>query len=289
MKFGVGFPHDKTLLDPGAAKAFSQTVDQLGYSFLTASDHVVGADLTNRPDWNLPHSIANLNREPLMLLSFLAACSQRIMLGTSVVIMPQRQTALVAKQMAELDVLSGGRAMLGVGVGRVELEYRTLNEDFRTRGRRLEAQINLLRAFWTQPSVTIEDEWHHIDAVGINPLPIQRPIPIWMGASAEPALKRIARLADGWLPSSSTAAEFPNLLERFRGWVREAGRDPSEVAIAPRMQVEAVDPDRWVKDVESWRSLGVTHLALSLGRGASESPDARMNVLRKFAETVGLK
>jgi probable F420-dependent oxidoreductase len=289
MKFGVGFPHDKAMLDPDAAKAFAQTVDELGYSFLTASDHVVGADLTNRPDWNLPHSIANLNREPLMLLSFLAACTERIMLGTSVVIMPQRQTALVAKQMAELDVLSGGRAMLGVGVGRVELEYQTLNEDFRTRGRRLEAQINVLRAFWTQPSVTIEDEWHHIDAVGINPLPIQRPIPIWMGASAEPALKRIARLADGWLPSSSTAADFPNLLERFRGWMREAGRDPSEMAIAPRMQVEDADPDSWASEIKSWEALGITHLALSLGRGASESPDARMDVLRKFAEVAGIK
>jgi probable F420-dependent oxidoreductase len=289
MKFGVGFPHDKSMLDPGAAKAFVQAVDGLGYSFLTASDHVVGADLTNRPDWGLPHSIANLNREPLTLLSFIAACTERIMLGTSVIIMPQRQTALVAKQMAELDILSGGRAMLGVGVGRVELEYQTLNEDFKTRGRRLEAQINVLRAFWTQQSVTIEDEWHHIDAVGINPLPIQQPIPIWMGASAEPALKRIARLADGWLPSSSTASDFPALLERFRGWMREAGRDPAGMSIAPRMQVDAVDPDRWTKEIESWNGLGVTHLALSLGRGASESPDARIQVLRSFAETTGIK
>jgi probable F420-dependent oxidoreductase len=289
MKFGVGFPHDETMLDPGAVKSFAQAVDQLGYSFILASDHVVGADLTNRPDWNLPHSIANLNREPLTLLSFIAACTEHVTLGTSVVIMPQRQTALVAKQMAELDILSGGRAMLGVGVGRVELEYKTLNEDFKTRGRRLEAQINVLRAFWTQQSVTIEDEWHHIDAVGINPLPIQQPIPIWMGASAEPALKRIARLADGWLPSSSTAADFPNLLERFKGWMREAGRDPSEISIAPRMRVAAVDPDAWANEIEGRKKLGVTHLALDLARGASESPDARIDVLRKFAETAGIK
>jgi probable F420-dependent oxidoreductase len=288
MKFGVGFPHDQTLLDPGAVRTLAQAIDELGFSFLTASDHVVGADLTNRPDWKLPHSLANLNREPLMLLSFIAACTRRIMLGTSVLIMPQRQTALVAKQMAELDILSGGRAMLGIGVGRVELEYKTLNEDFKTRGRRLEAQIGVLRAFWTQPSVSIEDEWHHIDAVGINPLPVQRPIPIWMGASAEPALKRIARLADGWLPSSSTARDFPNLLERFTGWMREAGRDPSEISIAPRMQVNGEDTDAWAREMEDWERLGVTHLALSLGRGASESPDARIDVLRKFAEAVGI-
>jgi probable F420-dependent oxidoreductase len=224
-----------------------------------------------------------------MLLSFIAACTRRIMLGTSVLIMPQRQTALVAKQMAELDVLSGGRAMLGVGVGRVELEYKTLNEDFKTRGRRLEAQIGVLRAFWTQPSVSIEDEWHHIDAVGINPLPVQRPIPIWMGASAETALKRIARLADGWLPSSSTAAELPDLLERFKGWMREAGRDPSAIAIAPRMQVDEIDPEAWTEQVERWEHLGVSHLALDLGRGAGQSVDARIEVLSNFAETVGMK
>jgi probable F420-dependent oxidoreductase len=289
MKFGVGFPHDQTMLDPGAVRALAQAIEGLGYSFLTASDHVIGADLTNRPDWKLPHSLANINREPLMLLSYIAACTERIVLGTSVVIMPQRQTALVAKQMAELDILSGGRAMLGVGVGRVELEYKTLNEDFKTRGRRLEQQIKVLRAFWTERSVSIEDEWHHIDAVGINPLPIQQPIPIWMGASAEPALKRIARLADGWLPSSSTAADFPSLLERFKGWMREAGRDPSSIAIAPRMEVDPSNANSWAEQVQSWDALGVTHLGVNLGRGVSQSVDARIDVLRQFAETVKIK
>jgi probable F420-dependent oxidoreductase len=289
MKFGLGLANDREMLDPGAVKAFVQAVEGLGFDYVTGSDHVVGADLANRPDWTLPHSNRNINREPLLLLSFVAACTQRVRLGTSVIILPQRQTALVAKQMAELDILSGGRAFLGAGVGRVELEYQTLNEDFKTRGRRLEEQIGVLRAFWTQKSVSFEGDFHHVDAVGINPLPIQQPIPIWMGASAEPALKRIARLADGWFPSSSTAADLPKLLERFHGWMREAGRDPSSISIAPRMQVNEVDPDGWNAHVRNWESLGASHLGIDLGRGAGMSIDTRIDLLRTFAEVVGMK
>jgi probable F420-dependent oxidoreductase len=289
MKFGVGLSNDREMLDPGAVRSLVQSVEALGFDYVTGSDHVVGADLANRPGWTLPHSNANINREPLLLLSFIAACTERLRLGTSVIILPQRQTALVAKQMAELDILSGGRAFLGAGVGRVELEYRTLNEDFKTRGRRLEEQIGVLRAFWTQKSVSFEGDFHHVDEVGINPLPIQQPIPIWMGASAEPALKRIARLADGWFPSSSTAADLPKLLERFHGWMGEAGREPSAIAIAPRMQINEVNPDSWTKQVQGWESLGVSHLGLDLGRGAGLSMDARIDVLGKFAETVGVK
>lgn len=287
MKFGVGFPHDQAMLDPGAVKALAQAIEGLGYSYITAADHVVGADITNRPDWKLPHTVDSLYREPVALLSFIAACTERLLLGTAVIILPQRQTALVAKQMAELDVLSGGRAILGAGVGRVELEYKALNENFKNRGKRLEEQIAVLRALWTQKSVSMQGEWHDIDAVGLNPLPVQRPIPIWMGASAEPAVRRIARLGDGWLPSSSTAEAFPANLEQFRAWAREAGRDPSTIAVAPRMDLKPADAGSWGRHVETWRACEVTHLGLVLGRGGS-SVDDRIALLRQFADEVGV-
>ena len=194
MKYGTSFPQDRLLADPLQTRDFAQAVDDLGYDFLTGSDHV----LTNEP--------SGINREPLVLLAYLAACTKRLELGTSIVILPQRQTALVAKQMAEIDLLSGGRLHLGVGLGNNAYEFQGLNEDFHSRGRRVEEQIAVLRALWTQETVTFKGKWHRLDAVGVSPLPRQRPIPIWMGGAAEPAVKPIARLADGWVPPFGGAA-----------------------------------------------------------------------------------
>jgi probable F420-dependent oxidoreductase len=262
-------------------------VEDLGFDYLTVSDHVVGADISNRPNWSLPYTIDSLFREPLMVLSFMAACTQRIILGTSVVIMPQRQTALVAKQLAELDLLSGGRAMLGVGVGRVELEYQVLNENFHNRGRRLEEQIAVLRALWTERSVTFQGEWHHIEAAGLNIMPIQRPIPIWMGASAETAIRRIARLGDGWFPSTSTSSNFPAQLAQFQQWARDAGRDPASIAVAPRMSLNPTEADEWPASVAGWEASGATHLGLLTGR-EQQSVDDHIALLRRFSEAVSL-
>ena len=288
MKYGVTFPQDHTMDDPGAVRAFAEAAEGLGYDFLTVSDHVVGADVTNRPDWNLPYTIDNLFREPLVMLGYMAACTNRIILGTSVVIMPQRQTALVAKQMAELDMLSNGRAMLGVGVGRVKLEYEVLGEDFHTRGRRLEEQITVLRALWTERAITFEGEFHHIDAAGLNTMPVQRPIPIWMGASAPTAVQRIARLADGWFPSTSTAANFPAQLEQFRTWAREAGRDPASIAIAPRMTLHPDEMGAWPEQVAGWEALGASHLGLLTGRGHQASVNEHIALLRAFSDSLKL-
>lgn len=288
MKFGATFPQDHAMDDPGAVRAFAEAVEGLGYDYLTVSDHVVGADVSNRPDWNLPYTVDSLFREPLVLLGFMAGCTRRIVLGTSVVIMPQRQTALVAKQLAELDMLSGGRAMLGVGVGRVKLEYEVLNEDFHTRGRRLEEQITVLRALWTERSIIFHGDFHHIDAAGLTTMPIQRPIPIWMGASAEAAVRRIARLADGWFPSTSTSANFPAQLEKFRTWAREAGRDPASIAVAPRMTLNPDEGGKWPEQVADWGALGATHLGVLTGRGHQANADEHIALLRSFSEALGL-
>ena len=179
MKYGTSFPQDGLLTDPVATRDFAQAVEGLGYDFLTGSDRV------------LDKSPSAVRREPLVLLGYLAACTSRVELGTSIVITPQRQTVIVAKQMAELDVLSGGRVHLGIGLGYQEPEFRALNENIHNRGRRVEEQIEVMRALWTQPTVTFNGKWHHIDGLGIALRPSQQPIPIWMGGTVEVALRRI--------------------------------------------------------------------------------------------------
>ncbi|HLE81312.1 MAG TPA: LLM class F420-dependent oxidoreductase, partial [Dehalococcoidia bacterium] len=194
MQLGVVFPQTEIGADPGGVRNYVQAVEQMGYAHLAIYDHVLGADPTNRPDWRGPYTSKTLFHEPMVLFGYLAALTQRLELVTSIIILPQRQTALVAKQAAEIDVLAQGRFRFGVGIGWNQVEYEALGEDFHNRGRRMEEQIAVLRALWTQEVVTFEGKWHRITEAGINPLPVQRPIPIWMGGGAEPVLQRIARL-----------------------------------------------------------------------------------------------
>ena len=204
MKLGAVFPQTEIGADPGAVKAFAQAAESLGYDYVLAYDHVLGADTANRPDWRGGYRLEHAFHEPFVLFSYLAGVTERIGLATGVVILPQRQTALVAKQAAALDVLSGGRLRLGVGIGWNAVEYEALGQDFHNRGRRYEEQIAVLRLLWTQESVAFQGRWHSVPEAGINPLPVQRPIPIWMGGASgmgddDRVLRRIARLADGWI------------------------------------------------------------------------------------------
>lgn len=274
MKYGTSFPQDHILAEPAATRDFAQAVEGLGYDFLTGSDRV----LNKTP--------GGVNREPLVLLGFLAACTERLELGTSIVILPQRQTALVAKQMAELDLLSGGRVHLGVGLGYEELEYRALNEDLHNRGRRVEEQIAVLRALWTQESVSFKGKWHQIEGVGITPLPRQRPIPIWMGGTAEPAVKRIARLADGWIPPFGNEETIGPMMEQFWGYVREAGREPKDVAIKARLNIVGGKPEDWIRTRDVAESAGTTHFAISLNQSGYTSLEPYIEMLRSFIEAV---
>ena len=161
-------------------------------------------------------------------------------------VLPQRQTALVAKQAAEVDVLSGGRLRLGVGVGWNDVEYQALGEDFHDRGRRIEEQIALLRALWTEPVVDFEGRWHRVPDAGINPLPVQRPIPVWLGGQAEPVLRRIGAMGDGWFPQMlPDNARSRSMLDRLRGYAADAGRDPEQIGIEPRVEKRYGDPSQW--------------------------------------------
>ena len=287
MQLGVIFPQVEMGVDPVAIRDYAQAVEQMGYTHLAVYDHVLGAATTTRPDWRGPYTSASLFHEPLVLFGYLAGCTRDLELVTEVIILPQRQTALVAKQTAEVDILSGGRLRLGVGIGWNDVEYQALGEDFHTRGRRVSEQIAVLRALWTQEVVSFEGKWHRITEAGINPLPVQRPIPIWMGGGrAESALRRIARLADGWFPLGRPDDANQALLESLRGYTKEAGRDPSRMGVQAGINVGTGDPEGWTKTYAAWEALGATHVAANTMGGGFTSPDQHIGALRRFKETV---
>ena len=286
MHIGVIFPQTEIGTDPGAIRAYAQAAEELGYAHLVVYDHVLGADPEGHPGWRGPYTHETTFHEPFVLFGYLAAITQRLELVTGIIILPQRQTALVAKQAAEVDVLTGGRLRLGVGVGWNAVEYEALGEEFHTRGLRVEEQVALMRALWTQEVVSFEGRWHHVTYAGLNPLSIQRPIPVWMGGGAEPVLQRIARIADGWFPQIRPDDAARQTIERLHGYAREAGRDPADIGIEARVSIAGGTPEDWARAVDAWQDLGATHLALNTMNAGLNSPDQHIDALRRFQEAV---
>jgi probable F420-dependent oxidoreductase len=287
MQIGAIFPQTEIGDDPGVIREYAQAVEGLGYSYILAYDHVLGAGLASRPDWRGPYSSETLFHEPLTLFAYLAAITQRVHFVSGVIILPQRQTALVAKQAAEVDVLSGGRLRLGIGVGWNPVEYQALGEDFATRGARSEEQITVLRALWTRPTVTFNGRWHQIEDAGIKPLPVQRPIPIWIGGAAEATLQRAGRIGDGWFPQLAPDERAGAMVERLRRYTSEAGRDESAVGIEARLSVGQVGEDRWAHYADAWRALGATHLGVNTMNAGLASPADHIAMLRRVIESLG--
>jgi probable F420-dependent oxidoreductase len=287
LKLGAVFPQTEIGADRGGVRAFAEGVQELGFDHLLAYDHVLGADRASRPGFAGPYDAESMFHEILVLFGFLAAVAPGLELVTGVVIAPQRQTALLAKQAAEIDILTGGKLRLGLGIGWNEVEYEALGMNFHDRGRRFEEQIEVLRLLWTQPIVTFEGRWHRVTAAGINPLPVQQPIPIWIGGSAEPALRRAARLADGYFPQRPLERGWPATMERMREWLREAGRDPSRFGIEARIDVSKGTPEDWRAAADEWRQLGATQLTLQTMRGGLEAPDGHLERLREAQAALG--
>jgi len=285
MRLGVIFPQTEITADPTAVRDYAQAAEELGYDHLLTYDHVVGADTSIRPDWRGPYSIDSLFHEPLVLFGYLAGLTQRIELATGILILPQRQTVLVAKQAAEVDILTGGRFRLGVGIGWNEVEYQALNENFHNRGKRSEEQIAVLRALFTQRSVTFHGRWHHIEAAGLNPLPVQQPIPIWLGGASESTLKRAATMGDGWFPQQPPD-KAAQMIERLRSYAREAGRDPEGIGIEGRISIAGSTPDDWARQTAAWSELGATHLGVNTMRAGLTSPQDHIDAIRRFKEAV---
>ena len=286
MHFGVVFPQTEIGTDSLAIRDFAQAAEQLGYQHILAYDHVIGANPASRPGWHPPYTHRDPFHEPLVLFGYLAGLTKKLELVTGVIIVPQRQTVLVAKQAAALDVLSGGRLRLGIGIGWNPVEYEALGENFKTRGRRSEEQVEVMRKLWTQDLVTFEGRWHKITDAGLNPLPIQRPIPIWFGGSDDRALRRLARLGDGWFPLLRPDDNCRAAIDRIRAYAREAGRDPQGIGIEGRTAIVQGTVETWVKDITAWKNLGATHLTVNTMKAALTTPAAHIDAIRRFKEAT---
>jgi probable F420-dependent oxidoreductase len=273
MRIGAVFPQTEIGPDPGAVRAWAEAIEEMGYRHILAYDHVIGAGSDTRPGWR-GYDSDDLFHEVFVLFGYLAAITRDVELVTGVLILPQRQTGLVAKQAAEVDVLSGGRLRLGVGVGWNQVELEVLGEDFHNRGRRSEEQVEVLRRLWADPTVSFDGRWHHIDNAGIRPLPVRRSIPVWFGGSADVTLRRTGRMGDGWMPQRPPDRVAREAIERIRHAAAEAGRDPGEIGIEPRLTLSAVpEPDRRAF-VDDWRELGATHLCVNtMGMGLATLDD----------------
>lgn len=286
LQLGVVFPQTEIGADPAAIRDYVQTAEGLGYDYLMIYDHVLGANPQRPGGWKGPYTHESMFHEPFVLFGFLTGITRRIQFTTGILILPQRQTALVAKQAAEVDVLSGGRLRIGIGVGWNFVEYTALGEEFTNRGKRLEEQVHLLREFWTKPLVNRIGEYHTIQDAGINPLPIQRPIPIWFGGGADVVLRRIARLADGWMPNSMPMERLDGMLTTLRGYLRDEGRDPAAFPIDARLSVRNNPPDVWAKEAEQFRAFGVSHLCVNTMGAGYTSPQQHLDAIRQFKAVV---
>jgi probable F420-dependent oxidoreductase len=289
MKLGVVFPQTEIGSDPAAVREYAQAAETLGYNHILAYDHVLGANIASRPGWNPPYTNKDPFYEPFVLFSYIAGFTKTIGLVPGVIVLPQRQTALVAKQAAVLDVLSGGRLRLGVGIGWNFVEYEALGEDFKNRGRRSEEQVQVLRALWTQELVTFTGRWHKITDAGINPLPVQRPIPIWFGGGADSVLRRIGRFGNGWFPQLEPDEKYRATFDKLAAYAHEAGRDPSNIGIEARVSMRNRPIEECAQETRRWKELGATYLAINTMNAGLASPSAHIDAIRKFkAATAGL-
>jgi len=286
VHFGVVYPQTEFPTDPAAIKDFAQTVEALGFSHVVAYDHVLGANPERPGGWKGPYTHQSSFLEPFVLFSFMAAHTARLGFLTGILILPQRQTALVAKQAATLDVLSGGRLRLGVGLGWNEVEYIGLGQDFHNRGRRIEEQVDVLRRLWTEPLVTYQGRWHRIEDAGLNPMPRQRPIPIWFGGGEDRALQRAARIGDGWLPQARTADEARSSLDKLDGFLAQAGRSRSDFGLEARLVYGDGDLQLLAAQARGWAEAGARWVGLNTMRAGLATADAHLKAIRRFAEVM---
>lgn len=300
MRFGVVFPHTEVASTPGGIAAFVGTAESCGFSYITAYDHVLGADRTTRPNWPSRYDASNSFHEVFVLLSYVAAISD-LDLVVGALTLPQRQTALVAKQAAELDVLSGGRLRLGVALGWNSVEYECLGVAWDDRTELIEEQIPLLRRLWREAVVSFSGVYHQIDRVGINPRPLRPAMPLWMGAGPNTkAAERVGRLADGWICYLPPCPEATSTWATIRRAAEAAGRDPAGLGLQVTVRMEAPGGDHLPqggstlgsldevrRQIEEWRQIGATDVSIT-GIDAGRTPDQHLGLLRVVSESLGL-
>jgi probable F420-dependent oxidoreductase len=287
MKIGVVFPQTEFGNDPAALRDYTQTAESLGFSHILAYDHVLGANPDRPGGWNGPYTYQTPFHEVFLLFSFMAALTTKLEFITGILILPQRETAVVAKQAASLDVLSNGRFRLGIGVGWNKVEMAAIGFDFHTRGRRVEEQIDVLKLLFTQELVTFKGEWHDLPDVGLNPLPVQRPIPIWLGGHSDAVLRRLARKGDGWLPGYRSAEAAKESLDKIEAYLAEYGRSPQEIGLEPRLHYFD-GPDAWQSYLTGWQNVGATHISFNTMGAGFDTPQKHLQAIEEFAKAVGL-
>lgn len=282
---GIVLPQTEIGSDPIVLRDFAQMAEAMGYRYLLAYDHVLGANPDRPGGWRGPYTYLTPFHEPFVLFAYLAALTQSLEFVTGILILPQRQTALVAKQTAELDILSGGRLRLGVGIGWNKVEYDSLGMDFSVRGRRSEEQVRLLRRLWSEPLVTFDGEFDRIDDAGILPLPTRR-IPIWFGGEADAVLERMARLGDGWIVNYMQPGEGAPYMEKIRGYLAAAGRAPESFGADVRVNMSKQPIGEWAAYLRGWHEIGATHAALNLMGAGLKGLDDYTAPMREFMNVV---
>ena len=288
MKIGIVFPQTEFKEGPEAVRDYAQAAEQLGYNHVLVYDHILGANPERSDRLAGPYTHEDPFLEPFVLFAYMASVTKTIEFTTGILILPQRQTVLVAKQAATLDLLSGGRLRLGVGIGWNHVEYQALGEDFHTRGRRIEEQIDLLRRLWTESLVTFDGRWDQIPDAGIKPLPAQKHIPIWLGGHHENVLRRLAKMGDGWMPNYRKAADAEPAVRKLKDFLKETGRDWSEIGLEPRLWYGHKDVQKWNRYMEEWRELGATHLTLNTMQSELSGLSEHLAAMEEFANAIGL-
>lgn len=280
IRVGAVFPQTEIGNDPADLRDYAVGVQELGFQHIVAYDHVLSGSqqahypkLVKRYDENSPF------HEVFVLFGYLAAMAPRLELVTGVLVLPQRQTALVAKQAATLDLLTGGKTRIGVGIGWNDIEYQGLGMRFNNRGKRMEEQIDVLRTLWREPIVSYEGAWHAIEHAGLAPMPVQRPIPLWIGGSAEVAVRRAVRIADGFFATSASHETHERLMATIVDEMRRIDRDPATFGIEPRISVAGSSADDWKRSYSWWREQGITHVTINTMGAGFVSIDQHLDAL----------
>ena len=297
MEVGVIFPQTEIEPDPLAIKDFAQAAEDMGYAYIFIADHVLGADSAHHDFPALrTYNHKSVVHETMTLMGYLSAITEQVGLATGILILPQRQTVLVAKQAAEVDVLSGGRLRLGIGVGWNSVEFEALGEDFHNRGARSAEQIEVMRALWTQEVVDYHGKWHNISHAGLNPLPVQRPIPVFLGAGssatptiAEPVLKRVARIADGWCPNFGPDERGRAYVEKVHGYMLEMGRYSDKLELDGRLRTSGKQPEDWIDEAKAWQELGARYLSIEQRQGGLKTAGEHIEAMRRFKDVTDFK
>ncbi|MAT09263.1 MAG: LLM class F420-dependent oxidoreductase [Chloroflexi bacterium] len=288
-KIGAVFPQTEIGNDPDGINQYVTAVESMGYDHILIYDHVLGASTANRPNWKGAYRLEDSFHEVMVLFGYISAITTKIELATGILVLPQRDTALVAKQAAELDILSNGRLRLGVGIGWNDVEFEALNSEFTNRGARIEEQVSLLRELWTNELVTFKGKWHDLDDVGINPLPPQSPIPIWFGGAANAVMQRIGKMGDGWIyPGYSPFPDIQSktMLDSIKNSANQANRSISQIGIEKILSESEKPKEGWSDAGSLWMEYGATHLSINTMGANLTSINGHLDALESFINEI---